>query len=327
MRGIIVHDAFCVGSASGLEPDDGHHAGGVLVRCGIEDGSVADILPRHWHAASLQPLSLLTHDGNAEFILHRHHHKDQGPPPHDERCAEHADASSAAVQQRAKDISTAAAARQGGVRATPAPVDGEEPLEERDASREAGLNPSGAGRSQTRPVLSGTTYGMDFLVVCLCFFSDDVRARRGKEISLGGVYTSYLLWLFRPRRSSHAVPTLAATPPDVDSDVVLESITPDVRVGSTHGWLMVGADGSSVRVFADVCFYVGDYLQVAKTSTLMGHGANSSCTMCSYRLSGAPRCRYGLDGASNLANLVRTTARTRSVCKAVSERAALAKED
>jgi len=168
---------------------------------------------------------------------------------------------------------------------------------------------------------------MAYLVVCLCFFSDDFRARMGKEISLGGVYMSYLSWLLRRRRSSHAVRTLAATPPDVESDVVLEAITPDLRVGATNGWLMVGADGSDVRVFADACLYVGDSLQVANTSMLMGHGANSPCTMCSYRLSAAPGCRYGLDGASNLAKLVRTTARTRSVCKAVSERAATARED
>jgi len=329
VRGVVVHEAFFVGSASGLEPDDGHHAGDLLVRCGIEDGAVADILARHWHAASLHPLSLswLTHDGKAKFILSLNHHKDHGPPPHDGRCAEHAGASSAAVQQRAEDIAPAAAARQEGVRAKPAPVDGEEPLEERDASREAGLNPSGAGSSQTRRVLSGTRDGMAYLVVCLCFFSDDFRARMGKEISLGGVYMSYLSWLFRRRRSSHAVRTLAATPPDVESDVVLEAITPDLRVGATNGWLMVGADGSDVRVFADACLYVGDSLQVAKTSMLMGHGANSPCTMCSYRLSAAPGCRYGLDGASNLAKLVRTTARTRSVCKAVSERAAIARED
>jgi len=255
VRGVVVHDAFFVGSASGLEPDDGHHAGDFLVQCGgIEDGAPADIWARHWHAASLHQLSCLTHDGNAALILSLHHHKDHGLPPHDGRCAEHAGASSAADQQRAEDIATAAAARQGDMRPTPAPVDVEEPLEDRDASREADLNPSGAGRSLTRRVLSGTSDGMAYLVVCLCIFSDDFRARLGKEISLGGVYMSYLSWLFRRRRSSHAVRTLAATPPDVDSDVVLEAITPDLRVGATDGWLMVGADGSDVRVFADVCF-------------------------------------------------------------------------
>jgi len=137
---------------------------------------------------------------------------------------------------------------------------------------------------------------------------------------------SYLSWLFEHRRSSHSVRSLVATPPGENSDVVLEAITPELRAGATDGWLMTGADGRDIRVFADVCFSVGDYLQVAKTCRLMGHGANSPSTMCAYLLSGAPGCRCGLEGASNLAKLVRTTARTRSVCKAVAERAATAGE-
>ena len=186
VRGVVVHDAFFVGSASGLEPDDGHYAGDFLVRCGgIEDGALADILARHRPAASLHPLSWLTHDGNAALILSLRHHKDHGPPLHDGRCTEHAGASSAADQQRAEDIAPSAAARQGGVRPTPAPVEGERPLEDRDASREAGLNPSGAGRSRTRRVLSGTSDGMAYLVVCLCFFSDDFRARAGQRYFFG----------------------------------------------------------------------------------------------------------------------------------------------
>jgi len=87
---------------------------------------------------------------------------------------------------------------------------------------------------------------------------------------------------------------LAATPPDVDSDVVLEAITPDLRAGATDGLLMTSTDKIDIRVFADACFYVGDYLQVAKTSMLMRHRANSQCPMFAYRLSGAPECRYGL---------------------------------
>jgi len=48
---------------------------------------------------------------------------------------------------------------------------------------------------------------------------------------------SYLSWLFNDRRSSHAVRTLAATAPGVDSDVLLEAIAPDLRVGAKDGWL------------------------------------------------------------------------------------------
>jgi len=349
VNGVVVDDAFFVGSTSGLAPDDGHHAGDFLVRCGVADGGPADIVARHWHAATLHPLSWLTDDGEAAPIHSlRHHEYDVHPQRNgrgDDQVAagsmgqaatdgsgqangggHDAHARAAALQIRADDVSAGATSCREGVQRAPTGTNEEKRTGDAEDSGVGGSKSAGALPSRPRRLLSGTRDGVAFLVVCLCFFSDDFRARLGKEVSLGGVYMSYLSWLFRHRRSSHSVRTLAATPPDVDSDVVLEAITPDLRAGATDGWLMTGADGTDIRVLADVCFYVGDYLQVAKTSKLMGHGANSPCTMCAYRLSGAPGCRYGLEGASNLAKLVRTTARTRSVCKAVAERAATAGE-
>jgi len=188
-------------------------------------------------------------------------------------------------------------------------------------SKSAGVLPS-----WPRRLLSGARDGDGFFVVCLCFLSDDFCALLGKSVSSGGVYMSYLSWMLRHLPSRHYVRTLAATPPHVDSDVLLEAITPDLRARATDGWLMTGADGTDIRVFADVFNHVVDSLQVAKTSKLMGHGANNPCKMCSYRLSGAPGCRYGFEGASNLAKFIRPTTRTRSVCKAVAARAATAGE-
>ena len=175
--------------------------------------------------------------------------------------------------------------------------------------------------SRQRRMTWGEKDGAAFLIVFLCFYSDDFRAHVRKEISMGGVHMIYLSWLFNDRRSSHAVRTLAATPPGVDSDFILEAIAPDLRVGAKDGWLCKGADGKPVRVYADFCFYVGDYVQVAKTSMLMRPGANTPCTIWSYRFSGAPGPRYGLDACSANVKLFRTTARTRAVFKAVSERA------
>jgi len=106
------------------------------------------------------------------------------------------------------------------------------------------------------------------------------------------------------------------TAPGVSSDVILDAIVDDLAVGSSEGWMIRCADGLEVRVFADVCFYVGDYEQVSKTSKLMGSSANSPCSLCTYRLPGIPGCRYGLNGSSADISLARTSARTRSVCKA-----------
>lgn len=156
------------------------------------------------------------------------------------------------------------------------------------------------------------------LVVSLCFYSDDFGTQSGKEVTMGGVYMSYLSWLFQDRRSSHAARTVAVTPASVDSDCILEAITDDLRTGAREGWLCRCAGGTMVRVRADVCFFVGDYLQVAKTSKLMGSAANSPCTLCAYRLHGAPGCRFGLAGSSMSTELMRTTARTTSVCVAAS---------
>lgn len=181
------------------------------------------------------------------------------------------------------------------------------------------LEPSSQpGSSAARRLMWSEVAGEMSVVVSVCLYSDDFGARPGKEISLGGVYMSYLSWLFQDRCSSHATRTISITPSGVDSDCILEAITEDLRVGAREGWLCRCADGAVVRVWADVGFFVGDYLQVAKTSNLMGPSANTPCTLCAYRLHGAPGCRFGLAGSSMSAELMRTTGRTGSVCVAAS---------
>ena len=349
VKGVVVHDAFFVGSTIGLAPDDIHHAGDFLVRCGGVDGGPADIVARHWHAATLYPLSWLTDDSEAASIHYLRHHEYDVHPPCNGRGDDQVAAGSmrqvatngsgqasggghdahvraAALQIRADDASAGATSYREGVRRAPT---GNNEKERAGDAEDWGVNESiSAGSLPIRPrrLPSGTRDRVSFLSLCLCFFSDDFCARQGKEVCLGGVYMSYLSWLFRHRRSSHSLRTLAATRPHVDSDVALEAITPDLRAGATDGCLMTDADGIDIGVFADVCFYVDDYLQVTKRSTLMSHGANSPCTISTYRLSGAPEGRYGLEGARNLTKCVRTIARTRSVCKAVAERAATAGE-
>lgn len=175
-----------------------------------------------------------------------------------------------------------------------------------------------SGAPSNRRLMWGRIGDEASLVVSLCIYSDGFGTQSGKEVTLGGVYMSYASWLFRDRCSSHAARTISVTPAGVDSDCILEAITEDLRQGARAGWLCRCADGTSVRVWADVCFFVGDYVQVAKTSSMMGPAANSPCTLCTYRLHGAPGCRFGLSGSSMSTELMRTTGRTRSVCAAAS---------
>lgn len=167
----------------------------------------------------------------------------------------------------------------------------------------------------------GVKDGVPFSTVSIALNSDDFEARRGKNESLGGVYLSYVSMLYKDRCSSNACRTIAATPPTVDSDEVLRALTPDLKEGATTGWLCRRPDGSPMRVFVDVAFFVGDYLQVCKTSMTMGYGAKSPCPLCSYRIPGVPGSRYGLPGSSADTDMTRTTSRTRSICRAVREAA------
>lgn len=123
--------------------------------------------------------------------------------------------------------------------------------------------------------------------------------------------------LFEHRHNSHGSRTNCATSSGVNSDDVLRAITPDLVEGATSGWICRRGDGSPVRVMADVFMFVGDYLLVVKTSTLMGYGAKAPYPLCSYRVPGVPASRFSLHGSSSDAEMARTSARTRSVCRSV----------
>lgn len=170
-----------------------------------------------------------------------------------------------------------------------------------------------------RRKVSDLQEGVHVLTVSLCINSDDFETRRGKKQSLGGVYMSYTSLLYQHRHNSHGSRTISVTPSGVNSDEVLRAVTPDLVEGATSGWLCHRRDGSAVRVMADVAMFVGDYLQVVKTSMLMGYGAKAPCPLCSYRVPGVPGSRFGLHGSSSDVEMARTTARTRSICRAVQQ--------
>ncbi|KAK1866239.1 hypothetical protein I4F81_008759 [Pyropia yezoensis] len=79
-----------------------------------------------------------------------------------------------------------------------------------------------------RPMWSQTD-GEASLVVSLSVYSDGFGTQSGKEVTMGGVYMSYLSWLFQDRRSSNAARAVSVTPAGVDSDCVLDAITEDLR--------------------------------------------------------------------------------------------------
>lgn len=183
-------------------------------------------------------------------------------------------------------------------------------------AQEGGPDPIGGGRP--RQASSGIRDGVPFIVLSLCFSSDDFESRRGTSSRLGGVYMSYVLWQYQDRCSSSARRTLAATPPGVDSDHSLRAITPDLVKGASVGWACHAPDGSKLLVCGDVITFLGDYLQVTKTSMLMGYGAKSPFPLCAYRVPGVSGSRFGHVGSSADVGMARTTARTRSICSAVS---------
>lgn len=111
----------------------------------------------------------------------------------------------------------------------------------------------GAGSaSGPRRAISGMKDGVPFIVVSLCFNTDDFQSRVGTRISLGGIHMSYLSWRFPDRRNSHACRVISVAPARVDSDLVLEAIKSDLVEGVTQGWMCRRTDGAAVRVLADV---------------------------------------------------------------------------
>ena len=215
VSGVVVDHAFFVGATRWLARDGSDHDGEFLVRCGLADGGPADIVVRHWHAATLHPLSLLTDDGDAASIHSLRHNKYDVHPQRNGRGNNHvaagsmgqaatdgsgqangreggAHARAAALRVQADDISAGANSCREGVRRAPTGTNEKERAGDAEDSDVSGPISAGALPSRPRRLLSGTRDGVAFLVVCLCFCSDDFRARLGKEVSLGGVYTSSL---------------------------------------------------------------------------------------------------------------------------------------
>lgn len=159
--------------------------------------------------------------------------------------------------------------------------------------------------------------GVPTLVVCMALYADDFVCRERQRQSAGGVYMYYPGWCVADRLGSSAVRTISVTPAGVNSDEILAAITDNLVEGSTKGWSMKDYNGAPVRVYADVSFFVGDYVQVSKSSRMRGHNALAPCPLCSYSLPEGVGAQYACTGSAADVGLMRTTARTGAVLQAV----------
>lgn len=171
--------------------------------------------------------------------------------------------------------------------------------------------------SATRHVRGVGADGVATLVVCVALYADDFVCRERGHQSAGGVYMYYPGWCVSARMSSSAVRTISVTPAGVNSDKILEAITSDLVEGTTTGWVLKDCHGAPVHVYLDVAFFVGDYVQVSKSSRMRGHNALAPCSLCAYSLPGGEGCQYAGPGSAADTGLVRTTSRTVAVLDAV----------
>lgn len=192
-------------------------------------------------------------------------------------------------------------------------AEGHEPLGPNGADGSGAYQHSSSGARRIRGVGAD---GVPTLVVCIALYADDFVCRERGHQSAGGVYMYYPGWRSSARMSSSAVRTISVTPAGVNSDKVLEAITSNLVEGTTTGWALKDCHSSAVRVFADVSFFVGDYVQVSKSSRMRGHNACAPCPLCAYSLPGGEGSQYAGPGSAADTGLMRTTARTVAVLRA-----------
>ena len=159
--------------------------------------------------------------------------------------------------------------------------------------------------------------GIPTVTACASFYGDGFRNREGRNTSVESWCVFWSGWMVGDRVIRHAARLLAVTPPGADGDAVLRLLEADMVEGTTTGWVVADPDGNSMRVFLDVCFFIGDYLQVSKSSHLRGHNGVAPCSLCAYHKPGGSGVQYGGSGSSADAGLARTSARTVAVLEAV----------
>jgi len=151
---------------------------------------------------------------------------------------------------------------------------------------------------------------------CARWYTASIAMNSDDFDGLGGVYMSYVSWLFKRRTSRLGGRVLSLTARGLCSNAVWRAVINDFVACAHDGWVVEDPDGVKVRVYADVAFYVGDYEQVSKSSHLRGHNARAPCNLCAYTKSrGGQGGVYAQEGTSEHIGLARTPARTVAVVK------------
>ena len=145
--------------------------------------------------------------------------------------------------------------------------------------------PDGARLSSFKQMNKGVlTDGTTFLVYRFILYSDGFNQHKSMK-DTKSVCGCYIMPLglsenFRKTSASARVITMSASKQDINS--VLSNIVDDIVRGATTGFEGTDPFGGRVKVFLDLLANVGDYPAASACSDLMGHTANTPCSVCTF---------------------------------------------
>lgn len=134
-------------------------------------------------------------------------------------------------------------------------------------------------RTTARGALVTLQDGRRYTVVRYVLITDDFQACSMKQGSSGGCYLLPLRIPVMERRGAHAIRIVGATPSGVSSNVVINSIIPDIVQCTTTGVIKVMPDGDEITIFLDIVGYIGDYVGTVRVLDLLGVNAISPCPL------------------------------------------------
>lgn len=133
----------------------------------------------------------------------------------------------------------------------------------------------------------GTTYYVyRILLYCDDFQSRSMMFPKG---SVGGCYMLPIGASPESRRSNSSVRIISLTAHGVSTNLVIDAIIEDLRIGGTKGVPATDAKGNKCVVFVDVVGFVGDYSASSAVLDVMSHAAHTPCTHCTFRVLEGPQ--------------------------------------
>ena len=122
-----------------------------------------------------------------------------------------------------------------------------------------------------------------YFVYRVLLYSDGFNQYKERQGSAGGVDMLPLNLLPEHRRSRRSVRLLGLTPPGVNTSDVLHIIADDLFRAATDGIHTTDAEGNPVVVYIQVIGYIGDFLEIAHVTDLLGHNSDAACHLCFFR--------------------------------------------